>query len=228
MKYGKIVPGKLIRRVNRFMAEVFVNGTKEIVHIKNTGRLQELLQPGVEILLEYKSNPSRKTQFSLISVIKNDRWVNIDSQAPNTVVYEALQDGKMLEFGYVNEVKREVKYGNSRFDLSFKKDDQQCFIEVKGVTLEQNGVAMFPDAPTKRGTKHVLELVNAVQNGFDGVILFVVQMEGCMFFTPHKEMDWEFADALKFATSNGVKILAYDSIVNEDELILKGPIPVQL
>ncbi|WP_374723344.1 DNA/RNA nuclease SfsA [Calidifontibacillus erzurumensis] len=228
MKYGKIVSGTFIRRVNRFMAEVFVNGTKEVVHIKNTGRLQELLHPNVEVLLEYKSSPNRKTKFSLISVVKNNRWVNIDSQAPNTVVYEALRAGKVIEFGYVNEVKREVKYGNSRFDLSLKKDDQQCFIEVKGVTLEQNGVAMFPDAPTKRGTKHVLELVNAVQNGFDGVILFVVQMEGCMFFTPHKEMDWEFADALKFATSNGVKILAYDSIVNEDELILKGPIPVQL
>lgn len=228
MKYGKVVKGRLIRKVNRFIAEVTIDGKEEAVHIKNTGRLKELLLPGAEVLLELSDNPKRKTRFSLISVVKNGNLVNIDSQAPNAVAFEALNEGKIQEFGLVETVKREVTYGDSRFDLYFEKGVKRGFIEVKGVTLEENGIAMFPDAPTARGTKHVLELTKAVQEGFKCAILFVVQMKGCSVFVPNREMDPAFADALSHASQQGVQILAYNSIVSEDELMLDQPVAVCL
>lgn len=228
MKYGKIVHGRLCRRVNRFIAEVFINGIKEQAHIKNTGRLKELLIPDAEVLLELKTNPGRKTRFSLIAAAKNGSWVNVDSQAPNTIAFEALKVGQLAEFGLVKSVKREVPFGDSRFDLYFEKGNEKGFIEVKGVTLEENGIALFPDAPTSRGTKHVLELAEAVHEGYTGAILFVVQMKGCRAFAPHREMDAAFADAILQASQQGVQILAYDSIVKEDELVLAGPLPVTL
>lgn len=226
MKYGKIVHGRLERKVNRFIAEVLINGIKEEVHIKNTGRLKELLKPDTKVLQELSDNPNRKTKFSLIAADKNGSWVNIDSQAPNAVAFEALKAGEIAEFGLVQTVKREVTFGDSRFDLYFEKDNQKGFIEVKGVTLEKNGIALFPDAPTSRGTKHVLELIKAVQEGYTAAILFVVQMKGCSSFAPNIEMDNGFADALLQASRQGVQILAYDSIVKEDELILDQPIPI--
>lgn len=228
MKYGKIVHGKLHRRVNRFIAEVFIHGKKEAAHIKNTGRLTELLQPDADVRLEVSDNPNRKTKYSLIAVCKNDIWVNIDSQAPNTVVLEAITAGKVKELGMLNTVKREVPFGDSRFDLYFEKGNESGFIEVKGVTLEKNGVALFPDAPTLRGTKHILELAKAVQKGYSGTILFVVQMKGCSTFTPNKEMDKTFTEALLKAVEQGVQILAYDAIVKVDELVLGDPLPVVL
>lgn len=228
MKYGKIVYGKFENRLNRFIAEVFVNGNKEQVHIKNTGRLKELLQPRAEILLEYSDNPQRKTKYSLIAVAKNEGWVNIDSQAPNIVTFEALRNGEFAEFGSVELVKREKTYGASRFDLYFEKGREKGFIEVKGVTLEKDGVAMFPDAPTVRGTKHVLELAEAAREGYTAAILFLIQMKGCRQFTPHKEMDNAFAEAVQRASEEGVQVLAYDCIVEEDELLLNQPVPVKL
>lgn len=228
MKYRKIAHGRLERRVNRFIAEVFINGEKEQVHIKNTGRLKELLQPDAEVLLEQSDNPNRKTKFSLIAVAKNDSWVNIDSQAPNQVVFEALKEGKIQEFDSLQSLKREVTYKDSRFDFYVEQHDKKGFIEVKGVTLEENGVALFPDAPTARGTKHLLELIKAIDEGYTGTILFVVQMKGCRAFAPHREMDPAFAQALRQAAQHGVQILAYDAIVKEDELILDQPIPVSL
>ena len=228
MKYGKMVKGRLIRKVNRFIAEVTIDGKKEAVHIKNTGRLKELLQPDAEVLLELSNNPKRKTRFSLIAAVKNGNLVNIDSQAPNAVVFEALNEGKLQEFGLVDMVKREVTYGDSRFDLYFENGEDRGFIEVKGVTLEENGIAMFPDAPTARGTKHLLELAKAVQEGYRCTILFVVQMKSCQLFVPNMEMDPIFADALLYAKQQGVRILAYDAIVREDELVLDQPVPVCL
>lgn len=228
MKYGKMVQGILDRKVNRFIAEVYINGVKEQVHIKNTGRLKELLLPGAEVLLELSDHPNRKTRFSLISVFKNGNLVNIDSQAPNFVAFEAIKSGKLGEFGSVLKVKREVTYGESRFDLYFEKKDEKGFIEVKGVTLENDGVAMFPDAPTARGTKHVLELVKAAEEGYTCAILFVVQMKGCRVFVPYREMDSAFADALLHASQHGVQVLAYDSTVGEDELVLDQPVSVCL
>lgn len=226
MKYGKVVHGLLVRRVNRFIAEITFGGIMEQVHIKNTGRLKELLVPGTEVLLEHSDHPNRKTRFSLIAAAKHGGWVNVDSQAPNAAAFEALRAGSLAEFGQVDLVKREVTYGDSRFDLYFEKGAKKGFVEVKGVTLEENGIAMFPDAPTARGTKHVLEMAKAVREGFIGAILFVVQMKGCHAFTPYRAMDSALADALLEASRQGVQILAYDSIVKENELLLSEPIPV--
>lgn len=226
MKYGQVVHGRLLKRVNRFIAKVFVDGEVTEAHVKNTGRLKELLQPDAELILERSNNPNRKTRFSLIAVAKHGRWVNIDSQAPNWLASRALQEGKLSEIGPVNTVKREVTYGDSRFDLYYEQDDLKGFIEVKGVTLEKEGMAMFPDAPTARGTKHVYELAKAVEEGYQGTILFIVQMKGCQAFTPNREMDAAFADAIVQAKHHGVQLLAYDSIVTEDELILGEPIPI--
>ncbi|RKQ28177.1 DNA/RNA nuclease SfsA [Oceanobacillus halophilus] len=226
MKYGHIVSGKLNRKVNRFIAEVFIEGVMEEVHIKNTGRLIELLVPGAEVLLEESNNPKRKTKYSLIAVWKNGRLVNIDSQVPNPVAFDAVKDGKLQEIGQVERIKREVTYGNSRMDLYYEKKEERGFIEVKGVTLEKDGLAMFPDAPTKRGKKHVLELAAAVKEGYKAMILFIIQMKGCHSFTPHVEMDQEFARALHHAYKQGVQILAYDTVVTEDEIVLGEAIPV--
>ena len=228
MKYKQIIQGKLKKRVNRFIAEVFIDGTVEQVHVKNTGRLKELLIPDVEVLLEVSDNPNRKTKYSLIAVNKKGNWVNIDSQAPNEVAFEALKEGKLVELGSVRTLKREVTFGDSRFDLYFEQEEHKGFMEVKGVTLEKNGFVTFPDAPTARGTKHVLELNKAVQAGYKGVILFVVQLKGCQAFTPNKDLDPSFADALIEASRNGVQILCYDSIVRENELVLNESIPVVL
>lgn len=228
VKYGEIVKGQFEKRVNRFIAEVYIEGIKERVHIKNTGRLKELFLPGAEVLLAVSDNPNRKTKYSLISVLKGDLWVNIDSQAPNTVGFEALEEGKIIEVGNVDLVKREVKYGASRFDLYFMQGDSEGFIEVKGVTLEREGVAMFPDAPTTRGTKHVLELAKAAQEGYKCAVLFIVQIKGCHKFVPNRETDPAFADALLQAAEAGVQILAYDTIVEEDGMIINSTVPVEL
>ncbi|MFA1819969.1 DNA/RNA nuclease SfsA [Virgibacillus oceani] len=228
MKYGKMVHGILKRRMNRFIAEVSVDGITESVHIKNTGRLKELLKPGADVLLEFSDNPNRKTKYSLIAAGKNGKWVNTDSQAPNTVVFEALKNGDIPEFRELQLVKREITYGASRFDIYFEKGEKKGFIEVKGVTLEQNGIAMFPDAPTARGTKHILELIKAAREGYTAAIFFLVQMKGCRTFIPHAEMDAAFADAVHKASREGVQILAYDCIVKENELVLDQPIPVEL
>ncbi|MBM7609093.1 sugar fermentation stimulation protein A [Lysinibacillus composti] len=228
MKYEKIVHGQFDQRINRFIAEVTIDGGKERVHVKNTGRLKELFLPGADVLLEETNNPNRKTKYSLTAVMKQGRWVNIDSQAPNKVAFEAVRNGKIAEIGEVTAIKREVTYGASRFDLYFEQGDQKGFIEVKGVTLEKEGIAMFPDAPTTRGTKHVLELAKAVEEGYKCAILLVVQLKGCQEFVPNRETDPAFADALLQASEAGVQILAYDSVVTEDGLVLDQAIPVNL
>ncbi|HLR68965.1 MAG TPA: DNA/RNA nuclease SfsA [Virgibacillus sp.] len=228
MKYGKVVEGLFERRINRFIAEVFIGGAKEKVHIKNTGRLKEILQPGAEVLLEYSDNLQRKTKFSLIAAKKNGTWINIDSQAPNKVAYESIKEGKISELGKVDLLKREVTYGSSRFDLYFEKEKEKGFIEIKGVTFERDGIAMFPDAPTTRGTKHVLELIKAAKEGYTAGILFVLQMNGCFAFTPHEKMDKEFTNALIQASREGVNIIAYDCIVKTDKLFLNQSVPVKL
>lgn len=228
MKYHNVVHARFGKRLNRFIAEVNINGMNQQVHIKNTGRLKELLKTNVDVLMERSTNPNRKTKFSLIAVEKDGRWVNIDSQAPNLVAFEALKAGKIMQVGLPDTVKREVTFGQSRFDLYFEKDDRKGFMEVKGVTLEKDGVAMFPDAPTSRGTKHVLEMIKAVQEGYIGMILFVIQMKDCRSFSPYWKMDRAFAKALQKASEEGVKILAYDSIVYEDKIVIDQPIPVYL
>lgn len=228
MKYQSTTIGRFVRRINRFVAEVKIDGTVENVHVKNTGRLKELLLPEAEVILEPSANPERKTKYSLLAVRKKGRWVNIDSQAPNTVVFEALKQRFVEEWGTMDLLKREVTYGHSRFDLYFECGHEKGFIEIKGVTLEKDGIAMFPDAPTTRGTKHIEELAGAVRAGYTGVVFFLIQMKGCHAFTPNEQTDKPFAEALRHAAKAGVRILAYDSFVSEDEIVLDRPIEVRL
>ena len=228
MKYKQIVPAIFEKRINRFIAEVRVDGKRERVHVKNTGRLKELFIPGREVFLEVAENPNRKTKYSLIAVNRDGRLVNVDSQAPNLVASEAIQAGLIEEIGKPDTIKKEVTFQNSRFDLFFAHDKEQGFIEVKGVTLAKDGVAMFPDAPTSRGAKHIQELVKAVEDGYRAVVLFIIQMEGCHVFRPHTEMDPAFSESLVRAAEVGVEVLAYDCIVQPDGFQVKSPVPVEL
>lgn len=226
MEYKKIKEAVFIKRPNRFLAEVEIDGKNELVHVKNTGRLKELLKKGVKVILEEGDNPNRKTRYSLIAVYKGNEIVNIDSQAPNTVAYEAVKSGKIKEIGIPDILKREVKYGNSRFDLYYEKDCIKGFIEVKGVTLDVCGTARFPDAPTERGAKHIRELIKAQSEGYKCAVLFVIQMKNIKAFEPNYDTDIEFAKALYQAEENGVSILAYDCINSENSMIIDKRIEV--
>lgn len=229
MVYENIVQGIFVKRPNRFIAHVLIDGKEEIAHVKNTGRCKELLVPGAKVILEDCShNPNRKTKYSLISVWKGDMLVNMDSQVPNAVVYDALKTNKIKGFEEITSIKREISFENSRFDIYFESGNEKGFVEVKGVTLEDNGIAMFPDAPTKRGKKHVLEMVDAVKKGYGGVIFFLIQMKGPKKFRPNWEMDKDFSDSVKFAQENGVEIMAYDSIVTENSIVLDSTVEILL
>lgn len=221
MTYNQTVKGKFISRPNRFTAYIEINGREEICHVKNTGRCRELLIPGADIILEQSDNPNRKTKFDLICVYKNGRLINIDSQAPNKITAELLPK---LFPNYI--IKPEQKYKNSRFDFYMESADKKAFAEVKGVTLEKENVVMFPDAPTERGVKHIKELIDAAENGFDAYILFIIQMSGVKYLIPNYETHREFGEALSLAAQMGVKILAYDCIVKENEITAHNPIKV--
>lgn len=228
MEYGKMIEARFLRRVNRFTAFVELGGQEEMVHVKNTGRCKELLLEGARVFLEEVDKEGRKTKYSLIAVYKGDALVNMDSQAPNQMAAEALAEGKIEEIGEVDFLKREVKYENSRFDLYFEKNGKKGFIEVKGVTLENDGVAMFPDAPTDRGAKHLKELVKAKKEGYEAAVLFVIQMKGVKEFRPNEERDRNFTAALREAAVAGVKILAYDCRVEVGKVKIENQIPVNL
>lgn len=220
MKYGTIQRGQFIQRPNRFIARVSMAGGVETVHVKNTGRCREILIPGTTVILEKAGNVARKTQYSLIAAYKGETLINIDSQVPNQVVSEALQQGLLPQFPNLTRIAREVRFGNSRFDLYYENESEKGFIEVKGVTLERDGTALFPDAPTERGAKHLVELAEAVKSGFKGHVFFLVQMKGPGRFLPNTAMDSKFTEALRIARASGVEILAYDSLVTEDGLVL--------
>lgn len=228
MKYRSIKHATFLARPNRFIARVLLDGAVETVHVKNTGRCRELLQPGVAVILEEAGHPGRKTRYSLVAVYKGKMLINIDSQAPNTVVYEAIQQRRLPEFGVVTRLTREVRYRGSRFDLYYETEEKRGFIEVKGVTLEEQGLALFPDAPTERGTKHLRELTAAVREGYEGCVFFLLQMKGPQHFQPNKAVDPDFAEALQVAKESGVRVLAYDSIVTEDGIALEEPTPVEV
>lgn len=228
MKYNKIVEGIFIKRINRFIAHVWVEGIEEIVHVKNTGRCKELFIAGAKVILECSQNPARKTRFSLICIYKGDRLINIDSQVPNYVVLEALQTGSISEIAAINTLRKEVTFGNSRFDVYFESLGSKGFIEVKGVTLEEDGMVMFPDAPTSRGAKHVYEMIKAVEEGYQGYIFFLIQMKGVISFSPNRETDKAFAAALELAAAKGVKLLAYDSFVEEDKIVIGDRVDIIL
>lgn len=228
MKYLAVKPATFISRPNRFLSHVNLNNREEIVHVKNTGRCKEILKEGATVILEEAANPNRKTSYSLIAAYKEDVLINIDSQVPNAVVYESILLNKIKELQNVTKLKREVTYGNSRFDLYFEADNQKGFIEVKGVTLEVEGVAMFPDAPTERGCKHIYEMIKAVEEGYRGFLFFLIQMKGVKYLTPNEIRDPNFTKALRLAKEKGVTILAYDSVVREDEIIIGDPVKVRL
>ena len=228
MRYKEIKKGVFLERPNRFIAKVLVDGNEETVHVKNTGRCKELLIKGSTVYLSVSDNPNRKTKYDLIGVDKNTDSVllkiNMDSQIPNDVVDEWLK--KCNLFSSEAKIKREVFYNKSRFDFYIEDGERRILLEVKGVTLEENGVAMFPDAPTERGVKHINELVDAVKEGFEGYIFFVIQMKNVSSFIPNYKTHPEFGDALKKAHSMGVKILAFDCIVTDDSIVIDKEIKV--
>ena len=233
MKYREIVHGMFLSRPNRFLAKVKIGGAVHTVHVKNTGRCKEILVPGAEVLLEFHPDAKetgRKTEYSLIAVYKGSMLINMDSQAPNQVAAEWLTSGGFTkETGIpVEQVRMEVRYGNSRFDLAFVGDGKPCFMEVKGVTLEEDGVASFPDAPTERGIKHMQELADAAAHGFGAYLLFVIQMKGIHEFGPNRKTHPAFADALKEAAKAGVHVLAYDCMVWEDHFQIDQSVSVVL
>ena len=231
MKYNQIVPGVFLKRPNRFIAHVLINGKEEICHVKNTGRCHELLVPGCTVYCAVSDNPQRKTKHDLIVVEKKTKsstfLVNMDSQAPNAAAKEWLQSGAS-PFGKLTVIKPECKYGNSRFDFFLEKENRKIFLEVKGVTLEDNGVVLFPDAPTERGVKHVQELIHCHANGFETYVLFVVQMEHALYFTPNRKTHPKFADALQEAQKAGVQLLAYTCNVMPDEMIIDKELEIRL
>lgn len=219
MKYNKIVEGIFLERPNRFIAKVLIDGKEETVHVRNTGRCKELLIPGTKIILEDCShNVNRKTKYSLIGVWKANKLINMDSQVPNKVVFDAIEQGHINNISNVSFIKREVTFGKSRFDIYFESGDKKGFVEVKGVTLEKDSISMFPDAPTDRGRKHVLEMIEAVKEGYRGIIFFLIQMDKVNLFKLNWEMDPKFSQAVKLASENGVEIMAYNAIVSPNSI----------
>ena len=225
MRYGKMVQGTFIARPNRFIAHIEIDGKTEICHVKNTGRCRELLPPGAKVWCLDAESPSRKTRYDLITVQKGERLINMDSQAPNACAKEWLLAGGL---GEIEDLKAEYKHGNSRFDFSFIKDGRRCYLEVKGVTLENDGVCAFPDAPTQRGAKHLRELAELAKAGCGAYVLFVIQMEGVKYLHPNDLTDKPFGDALREAKNAGVEILAYDCKITVDSMKINEIVEVKL
>lgn len=220
MKYNNIKSAEFISRPNRFIANIEIDGNTEICHVKNTGRCKELLLNGAKVYAEETENPKRKTKFDLISVYKGNTLINIDSQAPNKVFGEWVLESGF--FGEVVYIKPEYKYKNSRFDFYIETKTKKILVEVKGVTLERDGVAMFPDAPTQRGVKHINELTDAINEGFDTYVFFIIQMSCANSFIPNRETHPEFAEALSRAKRHGVKVRALSCVVTEDTIKADG------
>ena len=224
MKYNNIVKGEFVDRPNRFIANVIIDNNVEICHVKNTGRCKELLVKGTTVYLQKSDNPNRKTKYDLVAVKKGDRLINIDSQIVNYVALEFLP--KL--FDNIKSVKPEYKYGKSRFDIYVETEIDKIFVEVKGVTLENDGVVSFPDAPTERGVKHLKELQKAVTEGYRAYVLFVVQMADVKYFEPNSKTHPEFADELKKAKENGVVPLAFDCAVSPDSIEIRKSVLIKL
>ena len=220
-----MVPGIFLARPNRFVAHVEIDEAEQVVHVKNTGRCRELLPVGAKVWCLESDNPNRKTKYDLITVQKGERLINMDSQAPNVVAGEWLRAGGL---GSVENIKAEAYEGDSRFDFSFTKDGRKCFLEVKGVTLENDGVCAFPDAPTERGAKHLRGLTKLAQEGFGAYVLFVIQMSDVKYLHPNDATDPVFSAALREAAKCGVQILAMDCAVTEDSMNIRLPVLVKL
>lgn len=226
LKYPTLKQGRFCRRLNRFLAEVELDGAVERCHVKNTGRLRELLLPDAEVWCECHDDPNRKTKFSLLLVRSGEELVSIDSQAPNKVAFSYVQDGGL---GFVpDSLRREVTRGDSRFDLCCTHDGQTMYIEVKGVTLKKDGLAMFPDAPTERGAKHVRGLLQAVREGCEACILFVIQRSDVREFKPNEGSDPAFAAALREAAEGGVRVQAVSCEITTEGMKTAAPVTVRL
>lgn len=225
MKYSDMTPGTFLSRPNRFIAHVQIGDQTEVVHVKNTGRCRELLSVGAQVWCQKSSNPARKTRYDLITVQKGNRLINMDSQAPNRAAEEWLRSGGL---GEIEDLRPETVHGDSRFDFSFRKNGRLCFLEVKGVTLEEDGVCAFPDAPTQRGAKHLRGLAEAAREGFGAYVLFVIQMEDVKYLHPNDETDPAFGQALREAAEAGVEILAMDCEITVDEMQIRQRVQVKL
>ena len=225
MEYANMVPGIFRARPNRFIAHVEIGETLEICHVKNTGRCKELLVPGATVWCQEFDSATRKTKFDLISVQKGNRIINMDSQAPNAAAKEWLAQGGL---GEIEELRSEVFHEDSRFDFSFIKDGKRCFLEVKGVTLEKDGICAFPDAPTERGVKHLKGLTRAAERGFGAYVLFVIQMTDVKYLHPNDATDPAFGAALRAAAAAGVQILVRDCSVTPSQMVIQDPVEICL
>lgn len=226
MKYEQIRKAVFIERPNRFIAFVDLDGKRETVHVKNTGRCRELLIPGCNVYIQESDNPDRKTRWDLIAVEKGTRLINMDSQIPNYAVQEWIRQGNL--FPDVTAIRPETVYGNSRFDFYVEAGNRRIFIEVKGVTLENNGVCLFPDAPSERAVKHLEELIRAEKEGYETYVFFVIQMKDVRYFIPNEDTHPAFAQMLRKAEKSGVRILAYDCDVTPDSIAIRNPVDVML
>ena len=225
MRYENMVPGVFLARPNRFIAHVEIEGQEQIVHVKNTGRCRELLPAGAKVWCQHWDNPSRKTKYDLILVQKGERLICMDSQAPNAAAKEWLLNGGL---GQIEDLKGEYTHGDSRFDFSFMKEGRRCFLEVKGVTLENDGVCAFPDAPTQRGVKHLQGLTRLAQEGYGAYVLFVIQMADVKYLHPNDATDPAFGNALREAKRQGVEVLAVECAVTRNSMAITAPVEVKL
>ena len=231
MKYNNISKGIFINRPNRFIANVNIDGKTEAVHVKNTGRCKELLVEGCTVYLNKSTNPLRKTAYDLIAVEKYREGklpllINMDSQIPNDVAVEFLRQSSL--FSKTAVIKREVTFNSSRFDIYVEDGKDKAFVEVKGVTLENDGVAMFPDAPTVRGVKHIRELIDAKMMGYRAIVLFVIQMKDVACFKPNAQTHPEFAEILNKANKSGVEIYSIDCIVTKESIVADSYIKTEV
>ena len=225
MQYQNMVPGIFLARPNRFIAHVEIDGQEQIVHVKNTGRCRELLPAGAKVWCQHWDNPNRKTKYDLIFVEKGERIICMDSQAPNGAAKEWLLAGGL---GEISQLKPEYTHGDSRFDFSFVKDGRRCFLEVKGVTLERDGVCAFPDAPTARGVKHLQGLTQLAQEGYGAYVLFVIQMADVKYIHPNDATDPAFGAALREARRQGVQVMAVQCDVTPGQMHITAPVEVRL
>lgn len=226
MKYNNIKKAQFLSRPNRFIANILIDGEVQIAHVKNTGRCKELLTPYAGIFVEEFDSIKRKTKYDVISVYKGNRLINMDSQVPNKVVGEWLAKGNLIE--NITLIKPEKTYGKSRFDFYIETPTRKIFLEVKGVTLEENRVVKFPDAPTERGIKHINELCSCIEDGYEAYVVFVIQMQDVDYFTPNITTHKAFSDALINAKNKGVNIVAIDCFITENSITAKDFVEVVL
>ena len=228
VRFGTLVEGRFVRRLNRFAALVDIDGQESMVHVANSGRMRELLVEGRRVLLKPASGDHRKTRFDLALVDLGKTLSSADARLPNLLVYEALEEKRLPSFLAYNRISREVTYGESRLDIALDGPEGRCLIETKSVTLVVDGVGLFPDAPTSRGRKHVHSLANAVKDGHRGVVVFVVQRDDARALAPNDPADPEFGVALREAVAEGVEVYAYSCRVSTTEIVLASELPVRL